>query len=91
MLKLRDLHSLIHAYGYGVHGSHPGKNLADAMGYEVEQGRADRIERGRYAARSAPGGFGDLGLAGGDPGHHGTELGADLFDGVFPSAACAAR
>ena len=52
MLTLRDLHGLIHAYGYCVHGSHPAKNLADAMAYEVEQGRADRIERGRYAQRA---------------------------------------
>ncbi len=50
LLSLRDLHGLIHAYGYCVYGTHPAKNLADAMGYEVEQGRADRIERGRYQA-----------------------------------------
>jgi hypothetical protein len=47
-LRLEDLHALIHRYGYGVDSPHPVKALADAMGYEVRQGRAVRLARGVY-------------------------------------------
>lgn len=48
--RLRDLHGLLHCYGYTVAGPHPVKDLADAMGYETRRGRARRVERGVYEA-----------------------------------------
>lgn len=48
--RLRDLHGLLHCYGYSVAGPHPVKDLADAMGYEVRCGRARRVSRGVYEA-----------------------------------------
>jgi len=48
--RLRDLHGLLHCYGYAVAGPHPVKDLADAMGYEVRCGRARRVARGVYEA-----------------------------------------
>jgi hypothetical protein len=47
-LGLADLHALIHRYGYGIDSPHPVKALADAMGYEVREGRAVRVSRGVY-------------------------------------------
>jgi hypothetical protein len=47
-LSLRDLHSLLHLYGYGIAGAHPVKLLADSMAYETRRGRARRVERGVY-------------------------------------------
>ena len=48
--RLRDLHGLLHCYGYAVAGPRPVKDLADAMGYEVRCGRVRRVERGVYEA-----------------------------------------
>lgn len=49
--RLRDLHGLIHLYGYRIGGVRPVQRLGDAMAYELRQGRAERLERGVYAAR----------------------------------------
>src|SRR5699024_6219871 len=38
--SLRELHGLLHRYGYAVHAAHPVTCLSDAMAYEVEQRRA---------------------------------------------------
>jgi hypothetical protein len=53
-LALPELHTLLHLYGYEVYGAHPGKALADAMRYEVTEGRATRTRRGHYATRIPP-------------------------------------
>lgn len=47
-LALPDLHALLHRHGFEVDAVHPVKALADAMAYEVEQGRAKRRARGIY-------------------------------------------
>jgi hypothetical protein len=49
--SLRDLHGLLHRYGYLVNARRPVAALSDAMRYEVEQGRARRIARGVYELR----------------------------------------
>ena len=54
-LRLRDLHDLLHRYGYAVGGTEPVKVLADALGYEHDCGRARRIARGVYDADRRPG------------------------------------
>jgi len=51
--RLRDLHGLLHCYGYAVAGPDPVKRLGDAMAYECQQGRVDRIDRATY--RAVPG------------------------------------
>lgn len=48
--RLRDLHGLIHLYGYRIASVRPVQRLGDAMAYELRQGRVERIERGVYAA-----------------------------------------
>ncbi|MFP5322844.1 MAG: hypothetical protein ACLGIC_13510 [Acidimicrobiia bacterium] len=48
--RLRDLHGLLHRYGYTVGGRRPVQRLGDAMAYEERCGRAERLERGVYAA-----------------------------------------
>lgn len=48
-LSLAELHALLHHHGYRVDAAQPIRALSDAMAYEVEQGRADRVERGVYA------------------------------------------
>ncbi|QXC60384.1 hypothetical protein KSP35_18950 [Aquihabitans sp. G128] len=48
-LPLRSLHTWLHHYGYVIPHAHPVKALADAMGWEVEQGRVERVARGTYA------------------------------------------
>ena len=48
--RLRDLHGLVHCYGYVVDSDHPVQRLADAMAYECTRGRAERVARGVYAA-----------------------------------------
>ena len=48
--RLRDLHALIHLYGYLVESDRPVQRLADAMAYELSQGRVERLERGVYTA-----------------------------------------
>lgn len=52
-LPLVELHGHLHRLGFGIAHSHPVKALADALGYEAEQGRAARVARGTYAL--APG------------------------------------
>ena len=46
--SLRELHALLHHYGYGIASRHPVRALADALGYEVDKHRAIRVERGVY-------------------------------------------
>ena len=48
--RLRDLHGLIHLYGYRIESVRPVQRLGDAMAYELRQGRVTRIERGVYEA-----------------------------------------
>lgn len=61
-LPLRDLHALLHHYGFALATKYPVRVLSDAMGYECEQGRAARVRRGVYRAaaghRPRPGRFG---------------------------------
>ena len=45
---LRELHGLIHRYGYVIDSRRPVQRLADAVAYEVRHGRLERIERGVY-------------------------------------------
>ena len=47
-VTLRELHGLIHRYGYTVDSVRPVQRLADAAAFEVRHGRMDRIERGVY-------------------------------------------
>ena len=49
-----DLHALLHRYGYLIGAARPVTALSDAMAYEVEHGRARRIDRGIYAATDRP-------------------------------------
>ncbi len=51
---LRELHGLLHRYGYLVGARRPVAALSDAMAYEVEQDRAQRLDRGLYGAAGAP-------------------------------------
>jgi hypothetical protein len=48
--SLPELHAHLHHRGYEVDSAHPVKALADALGYETDQGRARRIARGVYEA-----------------------------------------
>ncbi len=48
--RLRDLHGLIHLYGYRIESVRPVQRLGDAMAYELRQGRVVRLERGVYEA-----------------------------------------
>ena len=47
-VSLRELHGLIHRYGYRVDGARPVQRLGDAAAYEARQGRLVRCGRGRY-------------------------------------------
>lgn len=47
-IALTDLHAALHLSGYAVASPRPVQALADAMGYEAEQGRAQRVARGVY-------------------------------------------
>lgn len=49
-LTLIQLHALLHRHGYVINADSHVKILADAMGYEVDRGRARRVERGVYEA-----------------------------------------
>jgi hypothetical protein len=49
MQELRDIHALLHQHGYTIGHHHPVKALADALRFEVEKGRAQRVRRGVYA------------------------------------------
>lgn len=48
--RLRDLHGLLHCYGFAVDSRRPVQRLADALAYECAQGRAQRVRRGVYEA-----------------------------------------
>lgn len=48
-LALPDLHAWLHHYGYVIASWSGPKVLADALGYEVEMGRAIRVRWGVYA------------------------------------------
>ena len=50
---LRELHGLLHRHGYRIEGPRAVQALADAMAYEVRQGRAHRLARGVYGAVAA--------------------------------------
>ncbi len=50
-LALVELHTLIHVYGYEILSRTPIKTLADSLGYETIEGRAERVRRGVYRAR----------------------------------------
>lgn len=52
-LPLAELHALLHRHHLAVAGRHPIKALADALGYETDQGRTERAERGCYRATPA--------------------------------------
>jgi hypothetical protein len=52
--SLPELHGLLHRYGYLVGARRPVTALSDAMAYEVERGRARRVERGIYASTCRP-------------------------------------
>ena len=47
-LALPELHALLHHHGFRVDHVNPVKALADALAYESEVGRAERLERGVY-------------------------------------------
>ena len=53
-LRLPDLHALLHRYGYLIAAARPVTALSDAMAYEMENGRARRVERGTYEATGRP-------------------------------------
>jgi hypothetical protein len=48
--RLRDLHGLLHCYGFVVDSVRPVQRLADALAYECAHGRAQRVRRGVYEA-----------------------------------------
>lgn len=52
-MTLRGLHAALHLHGYGVASAHPVRALSDALAYEVEMGRAERVSRGVYQAGAA--------------------------------------
>ncbi|MBK5224543.1 MAG: hypothetical protein JJE52_17035 [Acidimicrobiia bacterium] len=47
--RLRDLHGLLHLYGFVIAAEAPVRVLADALGYEHDRQRAQRVRRGVYA------------------------------------------
>jgi hypothetical protein len=47
-LPLPEIHRELHLAGYGIASRTPVKRLANALGYEVSQGRAIRTDRGWY-------------------------------------------
>ena len=49
--SLVELHMLLHAHGYEIDSAKPVQALADALGYEADQGRCDRVDRGVYRTR----------------------------------------
>ena len=50
-LTLFEIHRQLHLRGYVLAGRHPVQQLADALGYEHECGRAHRTARGTYEVR----------------------------------------
>lgn len=53
-LPLRELHALLHRHGYVIDSDTHVKVLADALGHEVDHGRARRVERGVYEVVTWP-------------------------------------
>lgn len=53
-LPLRELHGLLHRYGYEISSERPVQRLADALAYEVRNGRLERLERGVYGVAGVP-------------------------------------
>jgi hypothetical protein len=53
-LPLRELHGLLHRYGYVIGSRRPVAALSDAMRHEVQAGRARRLERGVYGLPDTP-------------------------------------
>jgi hypothetical protein len=49
-LTLTEIHRGLHLRGYRLAGRQPVQQLADALGYEHECGRAARVSRGTYTA-----------------------------------------
>lgn len=45
---LTELHALLHRHHFAIASRHPVKALADALGYETEQGHTQRNGRGLY-------------------------------------------
>lgn len=52
-LSLTDLHAMLHRQGFFIDSGHPVKALADALRYEVLEGRARRVARGVYSPVSS--------------------------------------
>lgn len=52
-MRLVELHRLLHRHHFAVASRHAVKALADALGYEADEGRARRIRRGTYEASPA--------------------------------------
>ena len=50
-LALRELHMLLHLYGFEIQTRKPVQALADALGFETDEGRVERVARGVYRAR----------------------------------------
>ena len=53
--SLRELHALLHRYGYHLGSPRPVAALSDAMRHEVSAGRARRVARGVYELHVAVG------------------------------------
>jgi len=53
-LTLTELHAQIHRHRFAVDSLTPVKALADALGYETDSGRAQRIRRGTYRTLVVP-------------------------------------
>ena len=51
-LSLSELHAELHRCGYAVSSGHPVKALGDALGYDADQGRVQRVARGVYRLRA---------------------------------------
>lgn len=47
-LKLTQMHTLLHLFGFAVTGRDPVKTLADALGCDTDQGHVIRVARGLY-------------------------------------------
>ncbi len=52
-LSLMDLHAMLHRLGYFIDSGHSVKALADALRYEVLEGRVRRVARGTYGSVSS--------------------------------------
>ena len=50
LLCLRELHVLLHLYGFVIDSRTPVKALGDALGHEARAGRVERVARGWYRA-----------------------------------------